>query len=38
MGPKYVAEEEGVGARSLAHNPLKGRGAGYELRDGTKKS
>ncbi len=27
-GPKYAAEEE-VGVRSLAHNPLKGRGAGW---------
>ncbi len=28
-GPKYAAEEKGVGARSLAHNPLRGRGAGW---------
>ncbi len=29
MWAQVAAEEEGVGARSLAHNPLRGRGAGW---------
>ncbi len=29
MWAQVAAKEEGVGARSLAHNPLRGRGAGW---------